>query len=36
MKKVKDIMRKEYSKSDFTKLERGKFYKEATKVLVWP
>jgi hypothetical protein len=31
MKKVKDIMRKEYSKSDFTKLERGKFYKEAIK-----
>jgi hypothetical protein len=31
MKKAKDIMRKEYSRSDFTELKRGKFYKEAVK-----
>jgi hypothetical protein len=34
MKKVKheiDEMRAEYKSSDFTKLERGKFYKEAVK-----
>lgn len=29
MKKSKDILRKEYNRSDFKKLERGKFYKEA-------
>ena len=29
MKKSKDEMRKEYKRSDFTKLERGKFYVEA-------
>ncbi|MBI2801158.1 MAG: hypothetical protein HYX63_12920 [Gammaproteobacteria bacterium] len=29
MKKPKDEMRKEYKRSDFTKLERGKFYVEA-------
>ena len=28
MKKVKDEMRSEYKRSDFTKLERGKFYAE--------
>ncbi|MSO75547.1 MAG: hypothetical protein EXQ87_01355 [Alphaproteobacteria bacterium] len=31
MKKVKDEMRAEYKRSDFTKLDRGKFYKEAAK-----
>lgn len=31
MKKVKDEMRPEYKRSDFTKLERGKFYTEAAK-----
>ncbi len=29
MKKAKDEMRTEYQRSDFTKLERGKFYAEA-------
>jgi len=29
MKKAKDEMRKEYQRSDFPKLERGKFYAEA-------
>ena len=28
MKKAKDEMRPEYKRSDFTKLERGKFYAE--------
>lgn len=31
MKKIKDEMRAEYKRSDFTKLERGKFYKEVAK-----
>ena len=31
MKKVKKEMRRSYKKSDFTKLERGKFYAEAAK-----
>jgi hypothetical protein len=31
MKKVKDEMRPEYKRSDFGKLERGKFYAEAVK-----
>ena len=31
MKKTKINMRTEYSRSDFTKLERGKFYKEVSK-----
>ena len=31
MKKVEDEMRAEYKRSDFTKLERGKFYKEVAK-----
>ena len=31
MKKTKDEMRTEYKRSDFTKLERGKFYKEVAK-----
>jgi hypothetical protein len=31
MKKAKDEMRAEYQRSDFTKLERGKFFKEAAK-----
>lgn len=31
MKKLKDEMRTEYKRSDFAKLERGKFYKEAAK-----
>ena len=31
MKKAKDEMRAEYKRSDFTSLERGKFYKEAAK-----
>lgn len=31
MKKVKDEMRSEYKRSDFAKLERGKFYAEVLK-----
>ena len=31
MKKTKAEMRTEYKRSDFTKLERGKFYKEVAK-----
>lgn len=31
MKKIKDEMRAEYKRSDFTKLERGKFYKAVAK-----
>jgi hypothetical protein len=31
MKKPKDEMRAEYKRSDFTKLERGKFFKEVAK-----
>jgi len=31
MKKAEDEMRTEYKRSDFTKLERGKFYKEVAK-----
>jgi hypothetical protein len=31
MKKAKDEMRSEYKRSDFTKLERGKFYAEVAK-----
>ena len=31
MKKPKDDMRAEYKRSDFTRLERGKFHKEAIK-----
>ena len=31
MKKTKDEMRAEYKRSDFTKLECGKFYKEVAK-----
>ncbi len=31
MKKAKDEMRAEYKRSDFTRLERGKFYKEVAK-----
>ncbi|MCY7317435.1 MAG: hypothetical protein LH617_01675 [Ramlibacter sp.] len=31
MKKVKDEMRAEYTRSDFASLERGKFYKDAAK-----
>lgn len=31
MKKAKDDMRREYKRSDFKKLERGKFYAEAAK-----
>jgi hypothetical protein len=31
MKKTKDEMRAEYKRSDFTKLERGKFYKQVAK-----
>jgi hypothetical protein len=31
MKKNKDEMRAEYKRSDFTKLERGKFYKAVAK-----
>ena len=30
MKRAKDEMRPEYKRSDFPKLERGKFYAEAT------
>ena len=31
MKKVKDEMRPEYKRSDFARLERGKFYPEVAK-----
>jgi len=31
MKKAKDEMRPEYKRSDFEKLERGKFYAEVAK-----
>lgn len=31
MKKAKDQMRREYKRSDFSKLERGKFYAEVAK-----
>lgn len=31
MKKADDELRAEYKRSDFTKLERGKFYKQAVK-----
>ena len=31
MKKIDDDMRPEYKRSDFPKLERGKFFKEASK-----
>ncbi len=31
MKKAKDEMRREYKRSDFAKLERGKFHAEVTK-----
>lgn len=31
MKKIEDDMRAEYKRSDFAKLERGKFYKEVAK-----
>ena len=31
MKKDEDEMREQYKRSDFSKLERGKFYKEAAK-----
>lgn len=31
MKKAKDEMRREYKRSDFAKLERGKFYSEVAK-----
>lgn len=31
MKKVKEDMRRDYKRSDFKKLERGKFYAEAVK-----
>lgn len=31
MKKGEDDMRAEYKRSDFAKLERGKFYKEVVK-----
>lgn len=31
MKKAKDEMRPEYERSDFKKLERGKFFKEVAK-----
>lgn len=31
MKKAKSEMRREYKRSDFTKLERGKFYAEVAK-----
>jgi hypothetical protein len=31
MKKAKDEMRREYKRSDFAKLERGKFYSEVVK-----
>ena len=31
MKKTKDEMRPEYKRSDFARLERGRFYAEASK-----
>jgi hypothetical protein len=31
MKKAKDEMRREYKRSDFARLERGKFYAEVAK-----
>jgi hypothetical protein len=31
MKKAKDEMRREYRRSDFARLERGKFYAEVAK-----
>jgi hypothetical protein len=31
MKKANDEMRPEYKRADFTKMERGKFYKAAVK-----
>ena len=31
MKKVEDGMRSEYKRTDFVKLERGKFFKEVAK-----
>jgi len=31
MKKAKDEMRSEYKRSDFSRLERGKFYAEVAK-----
>lgn len=31
MKKAEDELRSHYKRSDFAKLERGKFYKEAAK-----
>ncbi len=31
MKKVEDEMRSEYKRTDFVKLERGKFFKEVAK-----
>jgi hypothetical protein len=31
MKRANDEMRKEYKRSDFTRLERGKFYAEVAK-----
>jgi hypothetical protein len=31
MKKAKDEMRREYKRSDFSKLERGKFHAEVSK-----
>lgn len=31
MKKARNGMRREYKRSDFTKLERGKFYEEVAK-----
>ena len=31
MKKARDVMRTEYKRSDFAKLERGKFYNEVAK-----
>jgi hypothetical protein len=31
MKKAKDEMRTEYKRTDFSKLERGKFYKEVAE-----
>lgn len=34
MKKTEDAMRTEYKRSDFSKLERGKFYKAAKDTAV--
>lgn len=31
MKKIEDEMRSEYKRTDFVKLERGKFFKEVAK-----